>query len=96
MLFALTEDPRYGKKLRLKKKRSAIESMRKVEKTVSHSMFGIEIFLKKKKRKCVTLLIWEEEPKRLTKRMRKIADLIKIIARIFAYMIIFDYFCICK
>lgn len=87
MLFALTEDPRYGKKLRLKKKRSAIESMRKVEKTVSHSMFGIEDSLKKKKRKCVTLLIWEEEPKRLTKKistmiviLEKIADLIKIIA----------------
>ena len=87
MPFALTAEPKFGAKQRKMKKRSAIESMRKVGKTVSHSMFGIENSLKKKKRKYVTLLIWEEELKRLTKRisimivlLENLADLIKIIA----------------
>ena len=58
---------------------------------------------KNKRRKYETAHILEEEPEKLTKKtsiiislFAKIADLIKIISIIFAYMIIFGYFCICK
>ena len=90
-------------KQRCERKRNARRHTRKAAKTVFLSRIGIEHFLKIKRRKYETAHILEEEPEKLTKKtsiiislFAKIADLIKIISIIFAYMIIFGYFCICK